>query len=77
MKKLEKMFMLFPYPGKWVYSELFLALLNCLKDADYLKQDLMGDFGKRQVKNQIYQLCYCYENIILALYLNALIDSTF
>ena len=37
----------------------------------------MKDFERRQQKNRILQLCYCFENIGLALYLDSLIGSNF
>jgi len=75
MNKLKKMFLVFPYPGKWVFSELLINWTKCFKGSEFMKKDLMEDFEKRQVKNKIYQFCYCYETIVLALYLNSLIGS--
>ena len=74
-KQFRKLFAYFPYPKKFLFSEILLALMYSFqkKTASTINKD--EDFEEKKLKYKVFQLCYCMEMINLALYLNSLINS--
>lgn len=44
-------------------------------DLEELHNEVGKDFHNQKFKYKVFQLCYCFETINLALYLNNLIES--
>ena len=69
-KQLGSLFKYIAYPRKWMFSNIFLSLAYSLpefKDEKNVDRNLLLE--------KIRQICYCIENINLALYLDNQIEG--